>query len=79
MYWGIRTDLRDYGVPDALPCSLEATRHLAAVPTRLTRMDNRLIARLMNWGYVVCDAALRRYANPRLPPPANFIYPQIGV
>lgn len=61
-YWGIHTDLADYGLADALPCPVEATRVLADTPTRLKRMEPELQDRLINWGYAVCDAALRRYA-----------------
>ena len=31
-YWGIRTDIADYDLPDALPCPLEATTALANFP-----------------------------------------------
>jgi NTE family protein len=29
---------------------------------------------LINWGYAVTDAAIRRHVNPAVPPPA-FPYP----
>jgi NTE family protein len=77
-YWGIRTDIADYGMEDALPCPLERTTELASLPTRLKRMDDRTQERLINWGYAVCDAALRRYVDTAMPPPA-FPYPAIGV
>ena len=78
-YTPIRTDLRGYGLPDALPCPPEATRQLAAVPTRLVRLDDRPVTRLMNWGHAACDAALRRYVDQALAVPASFIYPEFGV
>lgn len=65
-YWGIRTDIRDYNVPDALACSFDRTTELAELPTRLKRMDDALQERLINWGYAVCDAALRRHVDPTL-------------
>jgi NTE family protein len=58
-YWSVWTDIAEYGLSDALPCPLAATRELAAVPTRLKAMETRLQERLINWGYAVCDAALR--------------------
>jgi NTE family protein len=35
--------------------------------------------RLINWGYAVCDAALRRHVDPALPLPRGFPYPEAGV
>ena len=60
-YWGIRTCITDYNLPDALPCPEEQTLALAATPTRLKRMDAVLQERLINWGYAVCDAAMKRH------------------
>jgi NTE family protein len=35
--------------------------------------------RLINWGYAVCDAALRRHVIKDLAPPTDFPYPDAGV
>ena len=78
-YWGIRTAIADYGLPDALPCPEEQTLALAATATRLKRMDDVLQERLINWGYAICDAAMRRHVDPTLPAPAGFPYPAPGV
>ena len=32
--------------------------------------------RLINWGYAVCDAAVRRYFDPSQPAPDAFPYPR---
>ncbi len=77
-YWGIRTDIANYGLADALPCPLERTAELALTPTRLKRMKSELQQRLINWGYAVCDAALRKHVQPDLPRGA-FPYPESGV
>jgi NTE family protein len=66
-YWGIRTNIRDYGLPDPLDCPFERTLALAETPTRLKRLDDETQERLINWGYAVCDAALRRHVDPALP------------
>jgi NTE family protein len=68
-YWGIRTDIKDYGLPNdqTLDCPFEATLALAETPTRLKRMDDSLQERLINWGYAVCGAALRRHVQPNIP------------
>jgi NTE family protein len=66
-YWGIRTNINDYGLPDPLSCPFERTLALAETPTRLKRLDDGLQERLINWGYAVCDAALRRHVDTRIP------------
>jgi NTE family protein len=77
-YWGIVTDIADYRLDSALnaACPHERTLELAAIPTRLEAMPEEQQERLINWGYAVCDAALRKhYPPPRQPPPA-FPYPR---
>jgi NTE family protein len=78
-YWGIRTDIADYNMGSALPCPYARTKELAAIPTRLKRLDDTLQERVINWGYAVCDAALRKHVDPGLPQPAGFPYPAVGV
>jgi NTE family protein len=78
-YWGIWTDIADYGLPSALPCPHELTLRLAVTPTRLGRMSNALQGRLVNWGYAVCDAALRRHVDSGLPAGGGFPYPDSGL
>jgi len=78
-YWGIRTQIGDYGLPDSLPCPFDRTLQLAQTPTRLKRMDAQLQERLINWGYAVCDAAIRKHVNPNLPAPGGFPYPKSGI
>ena len=75
-YWGIRTDIGDYGLADALDCPFERTTELAETPTRLKRMDDALQERLINWGYAVCDAALRKHVDREISKPRGFPYPR---
>jgi NTE family protein len=77
-YWGIRTDITDYQLPDALPCPFARTMELAETPTRLKRLDDDRQERLINWGYAVCDAALRKHVEPGLARPVGFPYPRVG-
>ncbi len=74
-YWGIRSDIADFVAPGTLPCPLEVTEALAAVPTRLAAVPARLQERLICWGYAVADAAIRAYHLPDAPPPEGFPYP----
>jgi len=74
-YWGIRGNIAKYAVDDALPCPLDRTKALADVPTRLAALDDALQERLVNWGYAICDAALRRYViGPGAQPAPTFPY-----
>lgn len=80
-YWGIGTNIENYGLaPDAhLPCPFDRTLQLAQVGTVLQHLDAGLQERLINWGYAVTDAALRAHVQPELPLPAAFPYPGAGV
>jgi NTE family protein len=78
-YWGIRSDIADYRLADAMPCPSDRTSALAAVPTRLARMEPEQQERLINWGYAICDAALRRHVDPAIARSAGFPYPAMGV
>ncbi|WP_281004496.1 patatin-like phospholipase family protein [Noviherbaspirillum massiliense] len=73
-YWGIGTDINSYGLDDALPCPPDRTDELAHEPTRLAKLPDEVQERLINWGYAVCDAAVRRYLDPSLAPPTQFPY-----
>jgi NTE family protein len=77
-YWGIRTNITDYGLESALDCPVAKTTLLANVPTRLKRLEPEVQDRLINWGYAVCDAAMRRHIDGGLSAPA-FPYPASGV
>jgi NTE family protein len=75
-YWGIRSDISDYELADPLDCPHNRTLELAAVPTRLTAMDDALQVKLINWGYGVCDAAIRKYLEPSPAKPKGFPFPR---
>jgi NTE family protein len=78
-YWGIRSHLADYELPDTLDCPPNKTKKLAEEPTRLRRIDDLVQERLVNWGFAVCDAAMRKHVDPSLPAPDTFPYPETGV
>jgi NTE family protein len=78
-YWGVRTNIADYGLADPLPCPFDRTTVLAQTKTRLKRLDADVQERLINWGYAVCDAAMRRHVVPAPAAPARFPYPNRGV
>lgn len=78
-YWGIRTDIRNYRLDDALDCPHEKTLALAGTPSLLRRLPALRQERIINWGYAVCDAAMRKHVVPGTPPPASMPYPASGV
>jgi NTE family protein len=66
-YWGIRTSFADYKLADdPLQCLTRNPPPLAEIPTRLQAMPEDVQDRLMNWGYAICDAALRAHLDPTL-------------
>jgi len=74
-YWGIQTGIAEFHLNNSLPVPPERTRALADVPTRLRSLPAELRNQLINWGYAVCDAAVRRYYNQSLPAPSDFPLP----
>jgi NTE family protein len=66
-YWGIRTHFADYKLAnDPLKCTTRDPAPLAAIPTRLEKMPLDVQNRLMNFGYAICDAALRAHIGADL-------------
>lgn len=78
-YWGIQTDIADYDLADALSCPHDKTMELARIRTRLKKLDPTLQERLINWGYAVCDAALRKHIDSSYEKPGSFPYPESGI
>ncbi|HYE78616.1 MAG TPA: patatin-like phospholipase family protein [bacterium] len=78
-YWGTASDAGRYHCSQPLPCPIEATAKLAAVPTRLCPFPPVLQERLINWGYAICDLAMRSWLLPNAPEPTAFPYPDSGV
>ena len=75
-YWSVRSKIGDYGLADALPCPDARTAELGRLATRLAAMPDDTQERLINWGYAICDAAMRRWVDRRLPPPKGCPYPR---
>jgi len=78
-YWATRSDIANYSAPNQLPCPLASTEELASIPTRLAGMDDLTQQRLINWGYAICDAAIRTHVMQGAAAPQAFPYPAVGV
>lgn len=78
-YWGIRSDISDYHVDTPLDCPQAKTIKIANIPTRLKKLSDSDQEKLINWGYAICDAALRKHVDPNIPEPGGFPYPGTGV
>jgi NTE family protein len=63
-YWGITTHINDYGLPDAMTTDSDTTMTLQLVRTRLSGFSDEEQGRLINWGYALADAAMRRHVHP---------------
>jgi NTE family protein len=71
-YWGIRSEVSNYPVQDTLPCPPKTTMRLASIETRLKSIDVATQRRLVNWGFAICDAAIRSWVRSDLPAPTTF-------
>jgi NTE family protein len=68
-YWGIRSDVTDY--PRAtIPASQTRIDLIAGTPTRLWPLPEQRRKELINWGYAICDTALRSHVESALDSPA---------
>jgi NTE family protein len=78
-YWGIRSHVRDYALSQPLyePSDAEV-QALAKMPTRLAKIAPVSQDHLINWGYLICDTALRRWIDPDAKPGA-LPYPHSGL
>ena len=73
-YWGVRSNIANYGLADSFPFPHEQSLELAARPTRLAAIHPDRQQRIINWGYAVCDAALRAHVDLGFPRSATLPY-----
>lgn len=70
-YWSVHSHVKDYGLTDPIipatasqPTSLI---ELAQTPTRLEQLQPRYQEKLINWGYAICDTAIRAHVDKTIP------------
>jgi len=79
-YWSIHSDMpTDYNAPHMLDCPVGRTTELSKVSTRLGKLDTLMQQRLINWGYAIADAAMRKFVDTTLIPPQDFPFPHARV
>lgn len=80
-YWGIGTNIANFKPTPRglLTAPHHATLALAHEPTRLAAMAGERQEQLINWGYAVCDAALRTHVLRDAEPPDDFPYGGSGI
>ncbi len=75
-FWSIGSDRSAFAAAGGPPAPLAATTELARTPTRLARLPRRTRLRLVNWGYLAADAAVRTWLDPTAAPPGALPYPE---
>ena len=78
-YWGIATHINDYDLPDAMVKDNENTAALKGIRTRLDSFSEKEQGQLINWGYALCDAAIRKHVQTNLPAPDGFPIPEVCI
>ncbi len=80
-FWDIGHNLKEtFDLDDALPCPFEKTHTLANITTRLKKLDKNLQNKLINWGYAIADASIRKYTNlASTSPTPEFPFSNEGV
>ena len=73
-YWSIRSRTESYELPDALSLSVSRAEELSQVPTRYAALEAGTQERLINWGYAICDTAMRKHM-PDVRRLSSFPYP----
>ena len=83
-YWGIGSHFDDYrkgqpALPDPFNLAGFDPMPLATVKTRLKAMPGATQERLINWGYAICDTAVRRHVGSSVASPPGLPYPSAGI
>jgi len=74
-YWGSMSSQASYKLETAIAFPAELGAQLAATPTRLQALPDAVQQALIDWGYVMCDTAMRRWVLRDAPPPTRLPYP----
>lgn len=78
-YWGITTNIDHYQLPNALTRHNAVNAKLQTIRTRLNAFSDEEQGQLINWGYALTDAAMRKYVLDPDPGPGQWPYPGHAV
>jgi NTE family protein len=75
--WMTSTDIRDY--PARSPFAVEPSwpGHLAQIRTRLNPFSETLRKRLVNWGYLTADVAIRSFVDTHASEPTSLPFSEV--
>ena len=74
--WTIRTDPRRYTAENPFEISNGWHEKMARIRTRLNRFSKEEQCRIVNWGYIQSDLAIRSYFRKELTKPERLPFPQ---
>ncbi len=77
-YWGLTTHINGYGLPDAMVTDNETTERQKKIRTRLNPFSAEEQGRLINWGYALTDAAMRKHVLPAGTAAGTWPIPDFG-
>ena len=83
-YWGIgkridRYHLARHGFGEPMVGDNHVTRSLGRIRTRLRKLPEMHQAYLVNWGYALTDAAMRRHMLPPAAGPGKWPFPEYAL
>lgn len=78
-YWGIKTKINAYRLAGTLTDDNELTTGLQHIRTRLNEFTSAEQGRLINWGYALTDAGMRKYVDVGNAAPAAWPVPEFPL
>lgn len=78
-YWGIGSWVASYKLNDPIEVDQAIADDLASIPTRLGKLSETRQKQLINWGYVICDTALRKWVLPDDGKPDRLPFPEFPL
>lgn len=78
-YWGIATDIDDYHLVDPMVKDNAITAEQQKVETRLKSFNDKKQGRLINWGYALADAAMRKHVLEQAPQKGVWPIPKYAL
>ena len=76
--WMISTDPTRYTADNPFVIAEGWPETLGRIRTRLNRFTEEEQKRLVNWGFIQADLAIRSYYRPEIEPPARLPFPEYG-